>query len=146
MTAISLNNEQVREVLPHRPPMLLIDEVSYLVPGEEIKASFYVNPEMEIFKGHFPGDPVLPGVYSVESSAQAADILIMTLERYKGLTPLFLGINNVKFKKKVLPGDTLDLHVVLMNERKDKAIVTCKATVYTDGDVAVETEVALAMR
>jgi 3-hydroxyacyl-[acyl-carrier-protein] dehydratase len=143
---IELNHAQVMKLLPHRDPMLLIDEVSCLIPGQEVTATFYVDGTRDIFKGHFPGDPVLPGDYTVEATAQAADILLMSLDRYKGKTPLFLGIDNVRFKKKILPGDTLEIHVTLLSERVEKAIATCKATVYTNGDVAAESEVSLAMR
>lgn len=141
-----LDHEQVMEIIPHRDPMLLIDEVSELVPGEHIAASFYVNPAREIFKGHFPGDPVLPGVYTVEATAQATDLVLMTKPDYAGKVPLFLGINNVKFRKKILPGDTLEIHAEILSERPEKAIATCKCTVYTAGDLAAESEVTIAMR
>lgn len=143
---MKLNHQQVMEILPHRDPMLLIDEVSELTPGETVSATFYVDPAREIFHGHFPGDPVLPGVYTVEATAQAADILLMSLPRYEGKTPLFLGIKDVSFRKKVLPGDTLNIEAVLTSERSEKGIATCSAKVYTDGELAAETVVTLAMR
>ena len=143
---MTLDHEQVMQVIPHRDPMLLIDTVSYLVPGEEIRASFHVDGAREIFKGHFPGEPVLPGVYTVEATAQAADILLLSMDRYKGKIPLFLGINNVSFRKKIVPGDTLEIHATILSERREKAIATCKAKVYTAGELAAETEVSLAMR
>lgn len=144
--AVQLNHEQVMAIIPHRDPMLLIDEVSGLVPGERVVASFYVDPAREIFKGHFPGDPVLPGVYTVEASAQATDLVLMTKPDYAGKIPLFLGINNVKFRKKILPGDTLEIHAEILTQRPEKAIATCKCTVYTAGDLAAESEVTIAMR
>lgn len=146
MDAICLDHAQVMEVLPHREPMLLIDTVPRLIPGQEIEAAFYVDGSRDIFRGHFPGEPVLPGVYTVEATAQAADILLMTLERYRGKTPLFLGITDVRFRKKVLPGDTLDIRARLVSERPEKAIATCAAKVYTSGELAAETTVTLAMR
>lgn len=144
--AVQLSHEQVMAIIPHRDPMLLIDEVSELVPGERVVASFYVDPAREIFKGHFPGDPVLPGVYTVEASAQATDLVLMTKPDYAGKIPLFLGINNVKFRKKILPGDTLEIHAEILTQRPEKAIATCKCTVYTAGDLAAESEVTIAMR
>ncbi|WP_312279314.1 3-hydroxyacyl-ACP dehydratase FabZ [Oscillibacter sp.] len=144
--AVQLNHEQVMAIIPHRDPMLLIDEVSELVPGERVVASFYVDPAREIFKGHFPGDPVLPGVYTVEASAQATDLVLMTKPDYAEKIPLFLGINNVKFRKKILPGDTLEIHAEILTQRPEKAIATCKCTVYTAGDLAAESEVTIAMR
>jgi len=143
---VQLNHDQVMAIIPHRDPMLLIDEVSELVPGERVVASFYVDPGREIFKGHFPGDPVLPGVYTVEASAQATDLVLMTKPDYAGKIPLFLGINNVKFRKKILPGDTLEIHAEILTQRPEKAIATCKCTVYTAGDLAAESEVTIAMR
>lgn len=141
-----LNHQQVMDIIPHRDPMLLIDEVSELVPGERIVASFWVDPAREILKGHFPGDPVLPGVYTVEATAQATDLVLMTKPAYAGKVPLFLGINNVKFRKKIVPGDTMEIHAALLSERAEKAIATCKCAVYTAGELAAETEVTIGMR
>lgn len=143
---MTLNHEQVQEIIPHRDPMLLIDEVQELVPGESIRATFYVDGAREIFKGHFPGDPVLPGVYTVESTAQATDLILMTKPEYAGKVPLFLGINNARFRKKIVPGDTMEIRAQMFKERAEKAIATCKCEVYTDGELAAETEVTIAMR
>ena len=92
------------EVLPHRDPMLLVDGVRRLEPGKSIDAWFTPGAEREIFQGHFPGNPILPGVYSVESMAQAAGIMVMTTERYRGKLSLFLGIDKVSFRRIVRPG------------------------------------------
>ena len=100
MSGISLTRTQIMEIIPHRDPMLLIDEVSELKPGESVIAKFYVNPERDIFRGHFPGAPVLPGIYTTEIMAQASDILLLSLERYAGTIPYFIGIDQVKFLKK----------------------------------------------
>ncbi len=143
---IKLNHEEVMKIIPHRDPILLIDEVSELVPGDYIVATYWIDPEKEIFKGHFPGDPVFPGAYTVEATAQASDIVLMTKPAYKGKTPLFLGINNVKFRKKVMPGDTLEIHAKLASEWAEKAIATCKCEAYVGGELAAETEITIAMR
>ncbi|NCE65177.1 3-hydroxyacyl-ACP dehydratase FabZ [Pseudoflavonifractor sp. 524-17] len=134
------------EILPHRDPMLLIDEVRELVPGQRVEATFWVDPAREIFQGHFPGDPVFPGVYTVECTAQATDLVLMSKPIYAGKAPLFLGINSARFYKKILPGDTLEIRAELLSERAEKAIATCKCAVYTAGDLAAETEVTIAMR
>ena len=102
--------------------MLLIDEVNELIPGQRITATFWVDPAREIFKGHCPGSPVLPGVYTMEATAQATDLVLMTKPAYADKVPLFLGINNVKFRKKILPGDTLEIHAELLSERAKKAV------------------------
>ena len=143
---MQLTHEEVQKILPHRSPMLLIDTVEELVPGERVVASFYVDPEREIFQGHFPGDPVLPGVYSVECMAQAADVLLLSMERYAGKTPLFLGIDQVRFARKILPGDTVEIRAALASERQEKAIATCSAQVYCRGEAAATGMVTLAMR
>lgn len=144
--AISLTHQQVMDILPHRDPMLLIDEATELIPGERITATFRVDPARDIFRGHFPGDPVLPGVYTVEATAQATDLVLMSKPVYAGKTPLFLGINNVRFLRKILPGDTMEIHARLLSERPEKAIATCRCTVYVNGETAAETEVTIAMR
>lgn len=141
-----LEKEDIQKIIPHRDPMLLVTTVEELEPGKRIISTFYVDPEREIFQGHFPGDPVLPGVYSVESMAQAADILLLSTERYAGKIPLFLGINNVKFLRKILPGDTLEIHAQMATERPEKAIATCSAEIYTHDELAASGEVTLAMR
>lgn len=146
MSGIRLSRTQIMEIIPHRDPMLLIDEVSELQPGEFIKAKFYVHPERDIFRGHFPGAPVLPGIYTTEIMAQASDILLLSLERYAGTIPYFIGIDQVKFLKKILPGDTLEIHSAIASENVEKAIVTCSAKVYNQGELACTGHVTLAMR
>lgn len=146
MEHVKMDHQQVMEVLPHRPPILLVDEVIDLIPGQEITAVLHVSPNMDIFRGHFPGNPVLPGVYSVESMAQSSVILMMTIEKYRGKTPLFLGIQSASFKRPIQPGDDLRLHAVLISERADKAILTCHCETYVGKDLAAQCEVAVAMR
>ena len=143
---MQLTHEEVQAVLPHRDPMLLVDTVEEMEAGERVVASFYVDPKREIFQGHFPGDPVLPGVYSVECMAQAADVLLLTMERYAGKTPLFLGIDQVRFERKILPGDTVEIRAALATERKEKAIATCSAELYRRGELAATGMATLAMR
>ena len=143
---MKLTQEEIKGVIPHRDPMLLVTTVEEMVPGEYIVSTFWVDPDREIFKGHFPGEPVLPGVYSVECMAQTADILLLSMERYAGKVPLFLGINNVRFLRKILPGDTIEIHAKLASERVEKAIATCAAEIYNHGELAATGEVTLAMR
>lgn len=143
---MKMDQEAIKQVIPHRDPMLLVDTVEDMTPGERIVTTFYVDPAREIFKGHFPGDPVLPGVYSVECMAQTADILLLSAQRYAGKVPLFLGINNVRFLKKIAPGDTIEIRAEMLSERPEKAIATCSACIYSRGELAASGEVTLAMR
>lgn len=121
---VNWGRERVMEILPHREPMLLVDGVRGVEVGKSIDAFFYVRPDMEILKATSRAT-LLPGVYSVESMAQAAGIMVILLDRYKGRQPLFLGIDKASFRRVVRPGDTLELHGELIHEREDKAIVTC---------------------
>ena len=143
---MQLSKDDIIKIIPHRDPMLLVDSVSALVPGESIIASFYVDPSREIFAGHCPGEPVLPGVYTVECMAQASDILLLSCERYAGTIPLFIGIDGVKFKSKIVPGDTIEIRSKLANERIEKRIASCEAEVYCNGTLAACGTVTLAMR
>ncbi len=143
---VYLNKDQIKEIIPHRDPMLLVDEVLEMVPGESIKTKFFVDGNREIFKGHFPGEPVLPGVYTVECMAQTADILLLSMKRYAGTIPLFIGINNVKFLSKIKPDDTIEINAKIAVEREDKGIATCSAEVFNNGILAAAGDVTLAMR
>lgn len=146
MDTIKLNRSQIMDIIPHRDPMLLIDEVTAMIPGERIEALFYVSPDREIFKGHFPGEPVLPGVYTTEVMAQASDVLLLSMERYAGTIPFFIGIDKVRFTAKIQPGDTIRVVSLIAAERPEKAIVTCRAEVYNNDMLACTGEVTLAMR
>jgi 3-hydroxyacyl-[acyl-carrier-protein] dehydratase len=146
MDTIKLNRSQIMDIIPHRDPMLLIDEVTAMIPGERIEALFYVSPDREIFKGHFPGEPVLPGVYTTEVMAQASDVLLLSMERYAGTIPFFIGIDKVRFTAKIQPGDTIRVVSLIAAERPEKAIVTCCAEVYNNDMLACTGEVTLAMR
>ena len=131
---MKLDREQIKKVIPHRDPMLLVTTVEELIPGEHIKTTFWVDPARE------------PGVYSVECMAQTADILLLSTERYARKIPLFLGIDHVSFRRKILPGDTLEIHARLKKERPEKAIATCLAEIYVCGELVASGEMTLAMR
>lgn len=136
----------IKKVIPHREPMLMIDQVTEMKAGEEIQTTFFLDPELDFFKGHFPNAPVMPGVLTVESMAQTADVLLLSAERYAGTIPYFIGIDGVKFKQKIEPGDLITIEAKVVKENLEKAVVTCEATVYNKGEVASVGLVSLAMR
>lgn len=142
----TLNRKEIQKIIPHRDPMLLIDEITDLQREVSIEARFFVNPDREIFRGHFPGAPVLPGVYTVEIMAQASDVLLLSMERYEGTIPYFIGIDKVQFKAKIEPGDTLVIKSKIAKENREKGIVTCSAEVYNKDILACVGDVTLAMR
>lgn len=143
---VLMNRDQIKEVIPHREPMLLIDEVLQMEEGKRIRTAFYLNPELDFFRGHFPGEPVMPGVLTVESMAQTADVLLLSMPQYAGKVPLFIGIDQVKFKKKIEPGDRIEIEATVAKVNEPKAVVTCEAIVYNKGEVSTTGLVTLAMR
>ena len=142
----TMDRGQVESVLPHRPPMLFVDTVTRLVPGKEISAMLTIDPQWELLKGHFPEEPVFPGVLTVEALAQAADIMVMTLDVYAGKTPLFMEISRVRFRRKILPGMTVKLCASLTAERRDAGIAVCSCQALFEDKLCAEAEITLAMR
>ena len=101
------------EVLPHRPPFLFVDEVTAIEPGRSAHGRWHLTGEEAFFQGHFPGRPTLPGVLMVEAMAQLGGIAVLSDARFAGYLPLFGGIDKARFRRQVVPGDTLDLTVEL---------------------------------
>jgi len=143
---VILTREEIERIIPHRDPILLIDEVAEMVSGESIVARFRVCPDRDIFRGHFPGEPVFPGVYTIECMAQASCVLILSLEEYRGKLPLFLGVDKTSFKKRIPPGAELTIYSKVMKHNVEKAVIACSAEVYMGEDLAASGEVALAIR
>lgn len=100
---------EIESILPHRDPFLFIDEVQELVPGTRVVATYAVRGDEWFFPGHFPGRPIMPGVIMVEALAQAGAIAALTVEENRGKIPLFAGIDDLRFKRIVEPGDVLTL-------------------------------------
>ncbi|MCL2082437.1 MAG: 3-hydroxyacyl-ACP dehydratase FabZ [Oscillospiraceae bacterium] len=108
-----MNRQEIMEILPHRDPFLLIDEILECEPGLRVKAIKKVDGGEYFFAGHFPGFPVMPGVLVIEALAQAGAVAILSLEENKGKLGFLTGIEQAKFRQKVIPGDILELEVVI---------------------------------
>jgi 3-hydroxyacyl-[acyl-carrier-protein] dehydratase len=100
-----------KELLPHREPFLLVDEISEILPGELARGSWRLTGDEWFFPGHFPGRPTLPGVLMVEALAQVGAVAVLSDPRYAGKLPLFGGIERARFRRQVLPGEILDLEL-----------------------------------
>ena len=138
-----LNTEQIKEIIPQREPFLMIDEVEKYIPGESCIAYKNVREDEYYFKGHFPGNPIMPGVLMVEALAQTGAVAILSMEENKGRNALFGGINNLKFKKQVVPGDRLKLEVKIIKKKGPIGIGEALATV--NGKVAVKGDLTFAI-
>ncbi len=138
-----LNKEEIKNIIPQREPFLMIDEVEEYVPGESCVAYKNVSKDEYYFKGHFPGNPIMPGVLMVEALAQTGAVAILSLEENKGRNALFGGIDKLKFKKQVVPGDRLKLEVKIIKRKGPIGVGEAIATV--DGKVAVKGELTFAI-
>lgn len=138
-----LEKEDIKKIIPQREPFLMIDEVEQYVPGESCVAYKNVNEDEYYFKGHFPGNPIMPGVLIVESLAQTGAVAILSMEENKGKNALFGGIDKLRFKKQVVPGDKLKLEVKIIKRKGPIGIGEAIATV--DGKVTAKGELTFAI-
>lgn len=133
-----MNIQQIKEIIPHRYPMLLIDRIEELEAGQKVVAKKNVTINEPFFQGHFPHEPVMPGVLIVEAMAQAGAVALLSLPDFKGKTAYFGGIDKAKFRQKVTPGDTLMLEVEILKVRANAGMG--KGIARVDGKKVAEAE------
>ena len=140
---MDLNNMDIQKILPHRYPFLLVDKVTELEDGKRITALKNVTVNEPFFQGHFPGNPIMPGVLICEALAQAGAVMLLSMPENRGKLGVFTGINNFKFRRQVVPGDTLILEAELLKYRHGMGQAAVKATV--DGSLAAGGEISFAV-
>ncbi|EKQ53773.1 MULTISPECIES: 3-hydroxyacyl-ACP dehydratase FabZ [unclassified Clostridium] len=140
-----LNINEIKEIIPHRYPMLLIDRVVEMDIEDKMFVKGYKNVSANeaYFQGHYPQEPIMPGVLQIEALAQAGAVAILSMEKYKGKTPLFAGTNKVRFKNKVVPGDKLDLYCEIIKIKGP--IGVGKGIASVDGKTVCEAEILFAI-
>ena len=136
---MKLTTKEIMEIIPHRHPFLLIDTIEDLVPGVKATGKKCITYNEPQFAGHFPQEPVMPGVLIVEAMAQAGAVAILSMDEFKGKTAYFGGIKNAKFKKKVVPGDVLRLEVSIEKLKRNAGIGV--GTAYVGDKVAAQAEI-----
>lgn len=133
-----LNTKQIMEIIPHRHPFLLVDTIESMIPGKSAVGYKCVTYDEPFFSGHFPDEPVMPGVLQIEACAQVGAVAILSLEENRGKTAYFGAINNARFKRKVVPGDRLRMECEIIKQKGPLGIGKTVATV--DGETALTAE------
>jgi 3-hydroxyacyl-[acyl-carrier-protein] dehydratase len=139
-----MKKNDIEAIIPHRDPFVLIDEVTSITKGKKIQAFKHVSMDEDYFRGHFPENPVMPGVLIVEALAQAGAVLLLSEDVYQGKIAYFAGIDNCRFKRIVKPGDTLVLDVELTKLKGPVGKATALATV--DGEIACSALLTFAVK
>jgi 3-hydroxyacyl-[acyl-carrier-protein] dehydratase len=132
----SMNVMQIMEMLPHRYPFLLVDRITECVPGKYCKGYKNLTMNEEFFQGHFPNNPVMPGVLQLEALAQLSAGILFPVDKYKDKLFFYAGIDNVRFRKQIRPGDRFDMESELVKLRDPIAKAHAKG--FVDGQLAVE--------
>lgn len=135
--------KEIMEIIPHRTPFLLIDTIEELEPGVRAVGKKCVSFNEPYFAGHFPGNPVMPGVLIIEALAQVGAVALLGLDQWKGKTAYFVGINNAKFKQKVLPGDVLMLETMITKVKGPMGMGEAVASV--NGKLVAKAELTFAI-
>ena len=140
---MKLGIKEIQEIIPHRHPFLLIDCIEELEPGVRAVGYKSITYNESQFAGHFPQEPVMPGVLIVEALAQAGAVALLSQPEFKGKTAYFGAIQSAKFKKKVVPGDVLIVETEIVKRKGPVGVGSAKA--YVDGKLAVQAELTFAI-
>lgn len=135
--------KEIMEIIPHRSPFLLIDTIEELEEGVRAVGKKCVSFNEPYFAGHFPGNPVMPGVLLIEAMAQTGAVAMLGLPAWKGKTAYFAGIDKARFKRKVVPGDVVLFEVTIIKQKGPIGVAEAVATV--DGEVAAKAEISFAV-
>ena len=138
-----MDKKDIENIIPHRDPFLLVDEIVEIEPGKRIKGIKYVKEEEYYFKGHFPYNPIMPGVLIVETIAQVGAVSVLMLPENKGKLVLFAGIDKARFKRIVKPGDKLVIEVEMESFRRN--IGKAKGRAMVGSDIACTADIMFAL-
>lgn len=139
-----MTQEQIKEIIPHRDPFLLIDSIEEMEVGKRVVATKYMKPDEFWFKGHFPDYPVVPGVLMLEMMAQAGATAMLAMPENKGKIGFFGGVKEAKFRRQVVPGDTLRIEVEIIKVKGPVGVGKGICTV--NGEKAVTAEITFAIK
>ena len=138
-----LNSVEIQKILPHRYPFLLVDKIIDIEYGKRAVGIKNVTINEPFFQGHFPGNPIMPGVLIVEALAQVGAVAILGLDEFKGKLAVFAGIDKLRFKRQVVPGDVLKMEVEMLAIKR--GIGKAKAEAFVNGELAVSGELLFAI-
>lgn len=137
-----LNREQIMEIIPHRPPMLLIDEIVELTEDGAV-GTLHLKGDEPFFQGHFPGNPMMPAVFRLEALAQVGAVALLSIPEFKGKTAVYTGIDKAKFRAMAVPGDTLRMEIKFVKRRGPMAVA--EGIVWVGDKRAAEAEIKCAV-